>query len=75
MSKVVVRFKRHVRPNGALHAPVRRDNIIEKLLKQHQILLQSNQLPDVSITDLGHHTVDVFIAGETIALQLEVTRR
>lgn len=76
LSKIVVRFKRHVLQNGSLHAGVHIDNVVEKLKVQHGIDLQPTQvvLP-TPIQSLGDHTIQVMIENNTLPLKLKIEKR
>ena len=76
LKKIVVLMKRHKMPDGSLHAPVRPENIIEKLGKQHKINIEREQLLlDADLLNYGKHTVRVLLNGVECDLVVKVDTR
>lgn len=79
ISKIVVQFKRHIKPTGEFHAPVTVPNIVEKLFKQFRIEVKESQISirdkKEGITELGLHEVDLEFEGNIFPLKLNIAKR
>jgi len=76
LSKVKVIVKRHIMPDGSLHAPVSRENISEKLFLQYRIELNPTEiLLDTPLIALGDVKVKVLMAGNEVILPVSIIKR
>jgi len=78
LGKVVVIMKRHLvqRDPPILHAPVSKENIVEKLWKQHKIQFDTEHLalPE-PLKSLGEFKIPVAVAGTQIPLTVKIVPR